>query len=480
MGSNAFNLANVALTASPSSNATVTYFSGNLQAQSIEVQGAFAPGNGLYEPTNNALGFTTGGSERVRINSSGQVGINTTNPTTVLQVNTSAQGTDGILVIGPNTSAQNGNMTLRPNNSQGANNGITQAGDSGIIYSSNANVNTGNLVIAPWNNIAASGIRMNASGNVMFNTATVPSGGNVTLVVNGFSTNAGGVQMAGGTAGGGNVYGINGGGLVFGSYTGAVGSETYTERMRIDAGGNVGIGLTSSLTNSLNIPATNGKGIAFGASTGNYANIWNEYSGADLLLATNLYGSSTSQSILSAFTGTVGSAAIRVAYAGTLQFYTDAASAVTRGNTFTPTERLRIDTAGNIIFSTTGAQIGSAKVSILSGTTNATQYTTIAATGGSTMSILQQQTTSVSTIATIILATPQYATLALVHGSDGTNRFSDLVLMSVGTGTVNVISSLSAAGTPAARTYSQTASTFRLAMASGTYTVQVASLGLNS
>jgi hypothetical protein len=115
-----------------------------------------------------------------------------------------------------------------------------------------------------------------------------------------------------------------------------------------------------------------------------------------------------------------------------------------------------------------------------SGTANATQYTTLQTTGGSTMYVNQQQTTSVSTGATTILATPLWATLALVHGSDGTNRFSDLVLMSVGTGTVNVISSLNAGGSPAARTYSQASSTFKLAMASGTYTVQVSSIGMNS
>jgi len=187
-------------------------------------------------------------TERMRIDASGQVGINTTVPSTILDVRTSTQGTDGIFLIGPNTSFQNGNMTIRPNNSAGANNNITQAGDSGIIFGSNAGVNTGNLIIAPWNNIAASGMRMNANGRVMFNTATIPSGNNVSILAYGFSTNAGGIQLAGGTAGGGNVYGVNGGGLVFGTYTGAVGSETYTERMRIDSAGNVGINTTTVTT----------------------------------------------------------------------------------------------------------------------------------------------------------------------------------------------------------------------------------------
>jgi hypothetical protein len=68
-----------------------------------------------------------------------------------------------------------------------------------------------------------------------------------------------------------------------------------------------------------------------------------------------------------------------------------------------------------------------------------------------------------------------------VFGHDGSgNRFIDLVMFSVGTGTVNVINSLTASGTPAARTYSQGSSAYQLAMASGTYTVEVMIIGMGS
>jgi hypothetical protein len=142
-------------------------------------------------------------------------------------------------------------------------------------------------------------------------------------------------------------------------------------------------------------------------------------------------------------------------------------------------EAMRIDSSGNLLVGAT-SQIGSEKLGVTSGTTNATQYTTIATKGGSSFYVNQQQTTSVSTSATVILASPSYLTFCLVHGSNGTDRFSDVVSMSVGTGTVNVINSLSAGGSPASRTYSQSSSTFRLAMASGTYTVQVTALTMNS
>ena len=215
-------------------------------------------------------------------------------------------------------------------------------------------------------------------------------------------------------------------------------AEGGTEAMRIDSGGNVLVGTTSILGNALFVSRV---GIAARSVAGDniipYIQSYNGNAGTDLKtwrLGTHPSGHLSIETVNDA--------------------YTSAA------------ERMRIDSSGAL--------------TVTAGSTNATQYTPITSIGGSTLFVDQQQTTSVSTTATVILASPRYATLALVHGSDGTNRFSDLVLMSVGTGIVNVISSLTASGSPAARTYSQTSSTFRLAIASGTYTVRVASIGMNS
>ena len=142
-------------------------------------------------------------------------------------------------------------------------------------------------------------------------------------------------------------------------------------------------------------------------------------------------------------------------------------------------ERMRIDASGNVLVGST-AQIQSEKLGVTSGTANATQYQTISTKGGSTLFVNQQQTTSVSTSAVTILNGPQYMNFCLVYGTDGTNRFADVVLMSVGTGTVNVISSLTASGSPGARTYTQASSSLRLTMASGTYTVQVTCLAMGA
>jgi len=78
MASNAFNLANVALTSSSSSNATIVTFTGNLQAQSLEVQGSnYIPPNGIYLPSANTLAFATASTNRLNINAGGNVGIGT-------------------------------------------------------------------------------------------------------------------------------------------------------------------------------------------------------------------------------------------------------------------------------------------------------------------------------------------------------------------------------------------------------------------
>ena len=101
-------------------------------------------------------------------------------------------------------------------------------------------------------------------------------------------------------------------------------------------------------------------------------------------------------------------------------------------------------------------------------------------TPGVTSGFVSQVTTGVSTSAKVILSNPTFFNFCFIAGNDGSgNLFADVILMSVGTGTVNVISSLSALGSPATRTYAQSSSTLKLTMGSGTYTVKVLSISLS-
>jgi hypothetical protein len=207
-----------------------------------------------------------------------------------------------------------------------------------------------------------------------------------------------------------------------------------------DASGNVGIGTTTGIT-------TVSSGLAINNPT-----------------ATNYPGLEIQTSGVTRMYFNANNAASYISSVGTnpLAIYTNGS------------ERMRIDSSGNLLVGTTSS---SGKTTVNAGTSSATTYNTLSLIGGSSVTS-QQQSTSVSTSATVILTPNLYASFCIVFGSDGTNRFMDLILCTLASGTVQVVASSTVSGTPAARTYSQSSSTYRLAMASGTYTVQVSATSM--
>jgi hypothetical protein len=128
-------------------------------------------------------------------------------------------------------------------------------------------------------------------------------------------------------------------------------------------------------------------------------------------------------------------------------FFVDASADKIGFGTSTPQEKVEI--VGNLRFS--GSQVGT--------------------------KIQQRQTaTSVSTIATTILAAGDLGVFVVVNGDNGSNRFCDLVMASVNTSPV-VVQSYTSLGAPAARTYARSGSDLTLAMASGTYNIYPLALG---
>ena len=94
--------------------------------------------------------------------------------------------------------------------------------------------------------------------NVGIGTTSSASGGSIKLNVNGSS--GGGIQLTSNNNGGSAIIPLTAGGQSFYTFTGAIGSETYTERIRIDSSGNLLVGTTS-------IPDGTNKGMAW-ANTG--------------------------------------------------------------------------------------------------------------------------------------------------------------------------------------------------------------------
>lgn len=173
-----------------------------------------------YEAANTT--FWTSSTERMRIDSSGRVGIGVT-PSTKLHVK---NGTNqNFNVFGPAVFS------------------------NGVTIASTTDGFTGYLEMEQratqfaWHNGTTERMRIDSSGNVGIGTSTAPSGSSATSR---FITVAGSgdgvLQLTKNGSGGGAIASASGTGMLFYTHTGTVGSETYSERFRIGTSGELGIG----------------------------------------------------------------------------------------------------------------------------------------------------------------------------------------------------------------------------------------------
>ena len=167
--------------------------SGALTATNINVTGSTVPANGMYLPATNSVSIATNNTQQVTVDTNGFVGIGTTAPSVKLHINGSGSASSRILVEGTASSAAGGlpsivlsrtNSTLAASDFQGTLSWLRTLTDSSTIGSSIQSTGTNNSAAPTMN-------------------------------------------------------------LTYNAYTSHQFQTNGTERMRIDAGGNVAIGTSS-------------------------------------------------------------------------------------------------------------------------------------------------------------------------------------------------------------------------------------------
>jgi len=260
-------------------NATVVVGGIGTNGGGIELVGGGASGGGNISAL-AAGGLTVGTftgavgaesyAERMRIASDGNIGVNTATTTNAKFSIVGGTGSAGELYLNAGTNFIRMGSSL----SGGSYNSLVQAGDQALIFSGGTQTTTGALVIGPWTALTQVGLRMPAGGNLLIGTATSPLTSTAVQVIN--STNGGGTEWVNNNSGGGNVSAISAGGLAFGTFTGAVGAEVVTERMRLAANGKFLVGTTIApvgAATNLFLNASTGGGIQFGNNNTSGSNI---------------------------------------------------------------------------------------------------------------------------------------------------------------------------------------------------------------
>ena len=218
---------------------------------------ATAPANGLFLSATNTLALATNSGQRLTIDSSGNVGIGTTSPDTLLDVSSSddavvriqSEGSDSTDDARLEIKTTNGTFTIQNDRSLGTSGALTFAGNSSnnlVIDHDGGNIGIGTT---------SPGTKLDVAGDIRVKSSGVyKSGHSGSASAPLYTTNDADTGMF---SGGSNQ-------LAF-----ATGSN---ERLRIDSSGNVGIGTTSPAV-KLHLSGTSGLYTRFqNTSAGNNVN----------------------------------------------------------------------------------------------------------------------------------------------------------------------------------------------------------------
>ena len=295
-------------------NFSASYMSLNSNASTPAVS-AF-----VYRPASDELGLGTANTERVRIDGSGKVGIGTTSPESGLHVQNSSLA-NGVITVerdtkikGTITAGNSTGLTIDVNNTQGGTEALRFSGNGveRMRIDASGNVGIGETNPNKKLHIKDGDVRIESTFPRLYLTDTDSNSDYSIINTNG----------------------------KFSIYD----DSASAYRMAIDSSGNVGIGTTSPET-TLDVKskysfnnASNGAIRVQNHSSDAYGSFFN-IAGTQLFDNSTYYGSGE-------FLANGDKSSGIVLTDGTIRFKTN--SGLTSNTAFTPTERMRIDTSGNV------------------------------------------------------------------------------------------------------------------------------------